>query len=58
MDRLGGVALAALAVAVAAALAAGYISANYVNAYPYIILLIALIVRPQGLIRSVSGARY
>jgi branched-chain amino acid transport system permease protein len=58
MDRLGGVALAALGVAVAAALAAGYISANYVNAYPYIILLIALIVRPQGLIRSVSGARY
>jgi branched-chain amino acid transport system permease protein len=58
MDRLGGVAVAALGVAVAAALASGYISANYSSAYPYIILLLALILRPQGVIRSVSGARY
>jgi branched-chain amino acid transport system permease protein len=58
MDRLGGVVAAAIGVAVAASLAAGYVSANYVSAYPYIILLLALILRPQGLIRSVSGARY
>jgi branched-chain amino acid transport system permease protein len=58
MDRLGGVALAAIGVALAGSLAAGYISANYVSAYPYLILVVALILRPQGLIRSVSGARY
>jgi branched-chain amino acid transport system permease protein len=58
MDRLGGVVLAALGVAVVTALASGYISANYGSAYPYIILLLALMIRPQGLIRSVSGARY
>jgi branched-chain amino acid transport system permease protein len=58
MDRLGGVVVASLGVAVVAALASGYISANYGSAYPYIILLLALMIRPQGLIRSVSGARY
>ncbi len=58
MDRLGGVVAASLGVALAASLASGYLSANYSSAYPYIILLLALMFRPQGFVRSVAGARY
>jgi branched-chain amino acid transport system permease protein len=57
-ERLGGVAFAAMFVAVVQALAAGYISPNLVDAYPFLILILVLAVRPQGLVRSVTGVRY
>jgi branched-chain amino acid transport system permease protein len=57
-ERLGGVAFAAILVAVVQALAAGYIAPNLVDAYPFLILILVLAVRPQGLVRSVTGVRY
>jgi branched-chain amino acid transport system permease protein len=57
-ERLGGVAFAAIFVAVAQALATGYLWPNYGDAYPYIILVLVLVLRPQGLVRTVSGVRY
>jgi branched-chain amino acid transport system permease protein len=57
-ERLGGVAFASMFVAITQQLATGYISPNYADAYPYLILVLVLIVRPQGLVRMVSGVRY
>jgi branched-chain amino acid transport system permease protein len=57
-ERLGGVAFAAVFVAVAQALATAYVNPNYGDAYPFLILVVVLAVRPQGLVRMVSGVRY
>jgi branched-subunit amino acid ABC-type transport system permease component len=40
------------------ALATGYLWPNYGDAYPYVILVLVLVLRPQGLVRTVSGVRY
>jgi len=57
-ERLGGVAFAAIFVAVAQAMLGGYLSPEYTEAYPFLILILVLAVRPQGLVRSVTGVRY
>lgn len=57
-ERLGGVAFAALFVAVFQALATAYIAPNYSDAYPFLILVLVLAIRPQGLVRMVTGVRY
>lgn len=57
-ERLGGVAFAAIFVAVAQALATAYLWPNYGDAYPFVILVVVLAVRPQGLVRAVTGVRY
>ena len=57
-ERLGGAAFAAVFVAVIQALATAYVNPNYGDAYPFLILVIVLAVRPQGLVRMVSGVRY
>jgi branched-chain amino acid transport system permease protein len=57
-ERLGGVALSAILVAVAQALATAYVSPNFSDAYPFVILVLVLAVRPQGLVRMVTGVRY
>jgi branched-chain amino acid transport system permease protein len=57
-ERLGGVAFAAMFVAIAQAMATAYIAPNYSDAYPYLILVIVLAIRPQGLVRMESGVRY
>jgi branched-chain amino acid transport system permease protein len=57
-ERLGGVAFSAMFVAIAQALATAYLWPNYSDAYPFLILVIVLAVRPQGLVRMVSGVRY
>ena len=57
-ERLGGVVFAALFVAVAQQLATAYLWPGYQNAYPFLILVIVLIFRPQGLVKMVSGVRY
>ncbi|MFE2432763.1 branched-chain amino acid ABC transporter permease [Streptomyces sp. NPDC059373] len=57
-ERLGGTAGAALFIAVAQALLGGYLSPDLTDAYPFLILVAVLAVRPQGLVRMVSGVRY
>jgi branched-chain amino acid transport system permease protein len=57
-ERLGGVAFAAVFVAVVQAMATGYISPAYADAYPFLILVLVLAIRPEGLVRSVTGVRY
>ncbi|WP_328912206.1 MULTISPECIES: branched-chain amino acid ABC transporter permease [unclassified Streptomyces] len=57
-ERLGGVAAAALAIAVAQSLLGGYLSPDLTDAYPFLILVAVLAVRPQGLVRMMSGVRY
>lgn len=57
-ERLGGVAFAAMFVAVVQAMATGYLSPEFGDAYPFLILVLVLAIRPQGLVRSVTGVRY
>jgi branched-chain amino acid transport system permease protein len=57
-DRIGGTVVAALAIAIADQMLTGYVSPSYTEAYPYIILLVALIVKPEGLIRGTTSVRY
>jgi len=57
-ERLGGVAFAAVFVAVAQALLGAYLSPGFIDAYPYLILVVVLALRPQGLVRMVSGVRF
>jgi branched-chain amino acid transport system permease protein len=49
---------AAVLVGVAQQLLAGYVSPNWNQAYPFIILLVALVIRPEGLVRATVGVRY
>jgi branched-chain amino acid transport system permease protein len=57
-ERLGGAAFAAIFIAVIQALATAFVNPNYGDAYPFLILVIVLAVRPQGLVRMVTGVRY
>ncbi len=57
-ERLGGAAFAAVFVAVFQALATAYVAPNYGDAYPFLILVLVLALRPQGLVRMVTGVRY
>lgn len=57
-DRLEGVALAAFGVAMVQTMAGAYLSADYTEAYPFLILLAILIVRPEGLVRGAAGVRF
>jgi len=49
---LGGTLIAGMGLGVLESLAAGYISTSYQHGYAFIILLIVLIFRPQGLFGS------
>jgi branched-chain amino acid transport system permease protein len=57
-DRLEGVAFVGLLLSIAQTLATGYISADYAVVYPYVLLIIVLAIRPEGLVRSLGGIRY
>jgi len=57
-ENVGGTVIAALAVAITQQLLAGYVSPDYIEAYPFMILLVALIFRPYGLIRETTRVRY
>ena len=57
-DSVGGTVGAAFGVAIVQVLLAGYVSHNYIEAYPYIILLGTLMVRPEGLTRGAASVRY
>jgi branched-chain amino acid transport system permease protein len=57
-DRIGGTVIAAVAISIAQQMATGYVSHNYAEAYPFLILLVALILKPEGLIRGTTSVRY
>jgi branched-chain amino acid transport system permease protein len=57
-DRIGGTVIAAIAVGIVQQLLTGYVAPNLSEAYPYIILLVALIMKPEGLIRESVRVRY
>ena len=57
-DRIGGTVAAAIAISIVTQLLTGYVSPNYSEAYPFIILLVALILKPEGLIKGTTSVRY
>jgi branched-chain amino acid transport system permease protein len=57
MGRLGGVAIGALALGLVQQLGAGYLSPDYAEIYPFVLMLAVIAVRPQGLLGSETGAR-
>jgi branched-chain amino acid transport system permease protein len=57
-ERLGGVAFAAVFIALFQALATAYISPKFSDAYPFLVLVLVLAIRPQGLVRVVTGVRF
>jgi branched-chain amino acid transport system permease protein len=57
-ERLGGVAFSAVFIALFQAIATGYLSPDYADAYPFLVLVLVLAIRPQGLVKVVSGVRF
>ena len=57
-DRINAAVAAAFGVALAQQYLSGYLSPNYVEAYPFIILLVMLIIKPHGVVRGLAGVRY
>jgi branched-chain amino acid transport system permease protein len=57
-DRVGGAMAAAILVGVIQQVLGGYVSPNWNEAYPYLILLVALMARPEGLVKATVGVRY
>jgi branched-chain amino acid transport system permease protein len=57
-DRVGGTVFAAVVVGVVQQILTGYVEPNLSEAYPYLILVVALIIRPEGLIRESVRVRY
>jgi branched-chain amino acid transport system permease protein len=57
-ERLGGVAFAAVFIALFQALATAYLSPKFSDAYPFLVLVLVLAIRPQGLVRVVTGVRF
>ena len=57
-ERLGGVAFAAVFIALFQALATAYVSPKFSDAYPFLVIVLVLAVRPQGLVRVATGVRF
>ena len=57
-DRIGGTVAAAFVIAIVQQILGGYVSHSYIEAYPYIILLGSLMIRPEGFVRGGTGVRY
>ena len=57
-DRVGGTVAAAFGIAIVQQMLGGYVSHSYTEAYPYMILLISLMIKPEGFVRGVTGVRY
>jgi len=55
---MGATVAAAFGIAIVQQMAAGYISHDYIEAYPYLILIFALVIRPSGLFGEVVRVRY
>ena len=57
-DRIDAAVAAAFAVALAQQYLAGYFSASYVEAYPFLILIVVLVLKPEGVVKGLAGVRY
>lgn len=57
-DRLGGALLAALFIGVLTQMLTGYVSESWNSAYPYLIIIGVLMLRPEGLFKGSVGVRY
>lgn len=57
-DRIGGTVAAAVVVGIAQQLLTGYVAPNLAQAYPYLILVVALVLKPEGLIKGSVRVRY
>ena len=57
-DSMGGVAVSAVVLGVAQQLLTGYVSSAYTNAYPFLVMLALLLVRPTGLARPIAAERF
>jgi branched-chain amino acid transport system permease protein len=57
-DRIGGTVAAAVVVGIVQQLLTGYVAPNLSEAYPYLILFVALVLKPEGLIRGSVRVRY
>lgn len=57
-DRIGGTVAAAVVVGIAQQLLTGYVAPNLAEAYPYLILVVALVLKPEGLIKGSVRVRY
>lgn len=57
-DRLVGVMIAGLALGLIQAFATTYISSDYASAYPFVVFILVLAVRPEGLFQNKVKVRY
>ena len=57
-DRPVGAVLAALGIGILTQMAGGYILPSWNEAWPYIILLVVLVIKPEGLVKASVGVRY
>ena len=57
-DRLIGVMVAGLALGLVQAFATTYISSAYSSAYPFVVFIVVLAIRPEGLFQSKVQVRY
>ena len=57
MGSIGGVVVGAVAIGLVQQLGGGYISHEYAEVYPFVLMLAVIALRPQGLFGSEAGAR-
>jgi branched-chain amino acid transport system permease protein len=57
-DRPVGAVLAAIGVGILTQVAGGYVSSSWNTAWPYLILIGILIVKPEGIVKATVGVRY
>ncbi|HLT70277.1 MAG TPA: branched-chain amino acid ABC transporter permease [Acidimicrobiales bacterium] len=57
MGSIGGVVVGALAIGLVQQLGGGYISPDYAEVYPFVLMLLVIALRPQGVFGSEAGAR-
>jgi branched-chain amino acid transport system permease protein len=57
MGSIGGVVVGAVAIGLVQQLGGGYLSPDYAEIYPFVLMLAVIALRPQGLFGSEAGAR-
>lgn len=57
MGSIGGVVIGALAIGLVQQLGGGYLSHEYADIYPFVLMLAIIAIRPKGLFGSRAGAR-
>jgi branched-chain amino acid transport system permease protein len=57
MGSIGGVVIGAVAIGLVQQLGGGYLSPDYAEIYPFVLMLAVIALRPQGLFGNEAGAR-